>query len=221
MTRTRWAGKRSRARMSLWFLLSFLLILPGCKKDEDTVKGNWKGTLVLTLTHDHEEYVQWTETSAGAAPVLHVERVTWHFSDRIVMEFQFSADSSFLNTPINGSGTATQAPVFTPSSQLTLTALSGAGFNVNVYGTISSASVFQMRVTPETNPGLTIRVASDNPYIQPAIPEYGAYVLSILSNIDLQVPALDGTSIGGSGIQEVGDGGSPLAYIYSMTVNRQ
>ncbi len=215
------AGFVSWRRVAAAALLAWLAFLPACRKSEDTVQGEWQGTLQLTLSHEHEEYIQWTEYgSDGAPPIIHTEHVSWSFSDRIAIALQFSVDAAFLNSPVTGSGDATQDPAFIPTGDLRLASLTAPGFDVKLFGTIGTASMFSLRVVPESLPALDVAVASDNPHIHVRVPEYGAYLLSVLNNIDLQIPALDGASIGGSGVQEVGDGGRPMAYIFTLRIAR-
>jgi hypothetical protein len=199
-----------------------LVILPGCKKKDDSISGNWQGTLTTDLSHQHEEYQVWEEVipheNAPDEVIEHVEHITWTFTNTITIEFAFNIDSPLYEARISGTGTARQNAQFTPPSQCGLTALNAPGFNVSVFGSIGT-DTFTLGFVPDSIPVLNVSLTCQNVLL--TSPTYATALLGIISGIRTTVPAQNGITSGGSGTISAGSGYSSMAYIYNLTLTQR
>lgn len=204
-------------------VLSLLLLLPYCKKKEDTVSGNWRGTLTIEISHQHEEYQEWEEVIESQDEdepdeiIVHTEHITWSLTDTVVITFGFSLSEPLYEAQINGEGNAVQDARFTPPTQCLITGVTAPGFPVKVFGSVDSTT-FRMEVVPDSIPVISIGHMCENVFI--SVPTYGTALLDILSEIRIEVPSLDGVTAGGSGTVSPGGGYDPMAYIYNLTLNQ-
>ncbi len=203
--------------------LSLLLLLPYCKKKEDTVSGNWQGTLTLEISHQHEEYQEWEEVIESQDEdvpdeiIVHTEHVTWSLTDSIVITFGFSLTEPLYEAQINGQGNAVQDARFVPPTQCQITGVTAPGFAVKVFGSVDSTT-FSLEVVPDAIPVIAVGHTCENVYI--SIPNYGTALLDAMSGIRIDVPSVDGVTTGGSGTVSPGGGYDPMAFIYNLTLTR-
>lgn len=204
-------------------LLCLLLVLPGCKKKEDTVEGNWKGKLTIEISHQHEEYQEWEEVIESEDKdepdtiIIHVEHVTWSLTDTVVIDFSFYLTEPLYEARIDGKGTAVQQAQFTPPTQCGLTGFDAPGFNVSVFGSVDSTT-FTFQVVADSIPVIDIGHICTNVFIR--VPSYGTALLDVLSDIRFTVPGMDSVTAGGSGTVSPGGGYAPMPYIYNLTLDR-
>jgi len=203
--------------------LSLLLLLPNCKKKEDTVSGNWHGTLTIEISHQHEEYQEWEEVIESGDEdipdeiIVHTEHITWSLTDSITITFDFSLSEPLYEAQINGEGNAVQDAHFTPPTQCQITGVTAPGFGVKVFGSVDSTT-FSLEVVPDSIPVIAIGHMCENVFI--SVPTYGTALLDVLSEIRVSVPSMDGVTFGGSGTVSPGGGYDPMAYIYNLTLTR-
>lgn len=203
--------------------LSLLLVsMPGCKKKDDSISGNWQGTLTIELSHQHEEYQVWEEVipheNAPDETIEHIEHITWTFTDTVTIEFAFNIDSPLYEARLDGSGTARQDAQFTPPPQCSVTALNAPGFNISVFGSIGT-DTFTLGFVPDSIPVLDINLSCQHVLL--TSPTYATALLGILSGIRTTVPAQNGVTSGGSGTISAGSGYSSMAYIYNLTLSQR
>lgn len=203
-------------------MIGLLTVSPGCKKKTDNISGNWRGTLTVELSHQHEEYQSWDEIiphEDGPDEVIeHIEHVTWTFTDTIVIEFAFNVETPLYEAQIDGEGTARQEVHFTSPAQCGVTGIGAPDFNVKVFGTVGGDN-FTFEIVPNAVPVIAIGTACQN--IQVLLPDYAVAALSVLSNIRINVPSQSGITTGGSGAANPGGGFNSMAYIYNLTLNQQ
>jgi hypothetical protein len=199
-----------------------LIILPGCKKKDDSISGNWQGTLTIEMSHQHEEYQVWEEViqheDAPDEVIEHIEHITWTFTDTVVIQFGFNIDSPLYEARLDGEGTAEQDAQFTPPQQCRVTSLNAPGFNVSVFGTVGT-DTFTLGFVPDSIPVLSINLSCENVLL--TSPTYAAALLGIISGIRTTIPAQNGVTSGGSGTISAGSGYSSMAYIYNLTLNQR
>ncbi len=203
-------------------ILCLVLFHTGCKKNEDTISGNWQGTLTIDLSHQHEEYQEWDEiieNPDGTRGVIeHLEHITWALTDRVVLNFSFSIDSPVYEAQLTGSGDAAQTVAYTSPGQCGLNSVNAPGFKVSVYGTIGS-DTFTLRFVPDTVPVITVSQQCAN--VRLRLPVYGTVLLDVFSRLQVNLPAQGDVTLGGSGTQSAGSGFSVMAYIYNVTLTRR
>lgn len=206
---------------ALFVILIALLMVPGCKKKEDNLSGSWSGVLTINLSHQHEEFQQWTEIiehpDGTPEEIVHEEHIVWSFSNTVTINFQFNIDTPVYEAQINGTGSAQQQAAFNATTQCHLTAFSAPDFKVSIYGSVDS-STFTIQVAPDSIPTVSINQQCANVHLR--LPVYGSSLLDVLSEIHLTVPSESGISTGGSGTVSGGSGFTQVAYIYNLTLNK-
>ena len=212
---------RNRKKIFLILLLSLVFMMAGCRKTDEDLTGNWQGVLTIELSHQYEEYQEWEEVIRRQGQpdevIIHIEHVTWSFTDRVVMEFRFTLDEPLYQSQISGKGNGSQEVQFTGPSQCQVRVVEAPGFEFSVFGSVDSTT-FDLQVVPDEIPVISIDQACQ--HVQVRLPAYSTALVQVFSNLRQNIPIQSGITIGGSGTVSLGSGYSPLAYIYNFTLNK-
>lgn len=213
---------KNRKNTFFILLLSLLLFTVGCRKKDDSLSGNWFGTLTIEISHQHEEYQEWEEIIEHEGEpdevIVHQEHITWSFFDRVAIEFQFSVNEPLYEARVNGKGSGRQEAQFAPPGQCRLSGVETPGFEVSVLGTMDS-STFDLQVVPDVFPIISIGQVCE--HVRVTLPVYSAALVQVISNIRQSIPAQSGMTVGGSGTVGLGSGYAPMAYIYFLTLEQR